>query len=142
MEAVSTVIERLKAHVPAIHATESLPIRQAVGRVLREPLTAPRDVPFAPLSLFDGYAVKGPFAEGERLAVVGKQFAGDPPSGLEVGAAMRIFTGALLPEGADTVIAQESAPVQSDGTIRCEEALHPGLACVPPGRTPARVKCC
>jgi len=126
VEAVSTVTERLRARIPAIDATESLPIRQAVGRVLREPLTAPRDVPFAPLSLFDGYAVKGPVAEGQRLAVAGKQFAGEPLSALESGTAMRIFTGALLPEGADTVIAQESAPVQSDGAIRCEEALEPG----------------
>ncbi|MFP4639775.1 MAG: gephyrin-like molybdotransferase Glp [Guyparkeria sp.] len=126
MEPVSGVIERLRRRIPVIGETASVSLADAVGRVLSEPLVAPRDVPFAPLSLFDGYAMKAPVAAGERFVVSGRQFAGDPPSRLAPGTAMRIFTGALLPEGADTVIAQESTAPDGDQAIRCTEALAAG----------------
>lgn len=125
METVERLLQRLLERVPTLAATENVPLLDAVGRVLREPVVAPRDVPIAPLSLFDGYAFKGPVNDGDRLPVAGKQFAGDPPARLEPGTAMRIFTGALLPEGADTVIAQESTQDDADA-IRCTESLQPG----------------
>ncbi len=126
MESVSRVIERLLERIPAIGETESVAVADAVGRVLGEPLVAPRNVPFAPLSLFDGYAMKAPVAAGARLVVSGKQFAGDPPARLAPGTAMRIFTGALLPEGADVVIAQESTEPDGEGAVRCTESLEAG----------------
>ena len=113
METVETVVAGLRDWIEPLGEAEHVPVQEAIGRVLAAPLAAPRDVPFAPLSLFDGYAVAGPLADGDAAVVVGKQFAGDPPSTLEPGSAMRIFTGALLPAGADTVIAQES--VERDG---------------------------
>lgn len=114
MEAVDDVVARLRDWIEPLGQSESVPVLDAVDRVLAEPVTAPRDVPFAPLSLFDGYAAAGPLVAGETCPVVGKQFAGDPPARLEPGTAMRIFTGALLPDGADTVIAQESVETEAD----------------------------
>ena len=114
MEAVDDVVARLRDWIQPLNRSESVPVLDAVGRVLAAPLTAPRDVPVAPLSLFDGYAVAGPLVAGESCPVVGRQFAGDPPATLEPGTAMRIFTGALLPQGADTVIAQESVEVDGE----------------------------
>ncbi|MFO7809061.1 gephyrin-like molybdotransferase Glp [Guyparkeria sp.] len=111
MESVEDVIKRLSEWIEPLSETERVSVFESVGRVLAEPLVAPRDVPIAPLSLFDGYAAAGPLVAGESLPVVGKQFAGDPPATLEPGAAMRIFTGALLPAGANTVIAQESVEI-------------------------------
>lgn len=113
MESVEDVIKRLADWIEPLAEVERVPVLESVGRVLAESLTAPRDVPIAPLSLFDGYAVAGPLVAGESLPVVGKQFAGDPPATLAPGSAMRIFTGALLPEGADTVIAQESVELDA-----------------------------
>jgi len=125
VEAVEDVVARLHDWIRPLAATEKVPVLQSVGRVLAEPVHAPRDVPFAPLSLFDGYAVAGPIATGDRVPVVGKQFAGDPPARLEPGTAMRIFTGALLPEGADTVVAQESVEL-ADGEACWRESLSAG----------------
>jgi len=117
VESVEQVIERLGEWIAPLAEIERVTVLESVGRVLAEPLAAPRDVPIAPLSLFDGYAAAGPLVAGESLPVVGKQFAGDAPATLKPGTAMRIFTGALLPEGADTVIAQES--VEIDGGRAC-----------------------
>ncbi len=113
MESVEQVIKRLSEWIAPQAEIERVPVLESVGRVLAEPLAAPRDVPIAPLSLFDGYAAAGPLVAGESSPVAGKQFAGDPPAILKPGTAMRIFTGALLPEGADTVIAQESVELDA-----------------------------
>lgn len=114
MDSVEDVVARLRDWIQPLGEAEQVPVLESVGRVLAAPVAAPRDVPVAPLSLFDGYAVAGPLAAGESCPVVGKQFAGDPPATLEPGTAMRIFTGALLPAGADTVIAQESVELDAD----------------------------
>ncbi|MFN2381029.1 MAG: gephyrin-like molybdotransferase Glp [Guyparkeria sp.] len=125
MKTVRQVLDRLLDRLPTLAGTEDVPVLDAVGRVLRDPVVAPRDVPFAPLSLFDGYALEGPIADGGRFPVSGKQFAGDPPARLVPGTAMRIFTGALLPEGGDTVVAQESTQ-EEGGVLRVTESLRPG----------------
>jgi molybdopterin molybdotransferase len=85
-----------------------MPLAQAAGRWLAEPLAALRDQPWADLSAMDGYAVRHADLPGPwRLA--GESAAGSPPgaSPLAPGTAMRIFTGAPLPPGADTVVMQE-----------------------------------
>ncbi len=132
MESIERVIERLVEWIEPVEGVEAVPVRESVGRVLAEPLTAPRDVPVAPLSLFDGYAVAGPLVAGASLPVVGKRFAGDPPSSLRPGTAMRIFTGALLPEGADTVVAQEAVTIV-EGQARWREDVAIGSGVRPTG---------
>ncbi len=95
----------------------SLPRRQAAGRTLGRALAARVDVPAADVSAMDGYALGGAAARstapgGEPTPVVGAIRAGDPPGFvLPAGAAVRIMTGAPLPQGADRVIPVE----QTDG---------------------------
>ena len=92
---------------------ESVSLAAAPGRYLAEPLLAARTQPAGDLSAMDGYALAG--AGGDAgWRVVGESAAGRPFNGaLAAGEAVRIFTGALLPEGADRVLIQEEA--QRDG---------------------------
>jgi molybdopterin molybdotransferase len=91
-------------------AAESVPLNEALGRVLFDDLTALRTQPPAAVSAMDGYAVRaGDVAEAPAtLHVIGEVAAGHPFEG-EVGAgkAARIFTGGVMPAGADTVVIQE-----------------------------------
>jgi molybdopterin molybdotransferase len=95
----------LAAPLPA----EVLPLIAALGRYLAAPLIAQRTQPAAALSAMDGYAISfadmpGPWQQTGSIA------AGDwPTAALEPGQTMRIFTGAPLPDGADTILVQEDA---------------------------------
>ncbi|WP_099823492.1 molybdopterin molybdotransferase MoeA [Oceaniglobus indicus] len=89
--------------------TETVPLRHAAGRVLAEPVRASRAQPPFDASAMDGYAIDGGAARpGARFDVIGENAAGHV-SDLAVGSgqALRIFTGAPLPRGADRVIIQE-----------------------------------
>lgn len=94
----------LATPLPAV----SVPIAEARGRYLAEPLLARRDQPWTDLSAMDGYAVRYADMPGP-WQLVGEMAAGDVPSQppLVPGTTMRIFTGAPLPPGVDTVILQE-----------------------------------
>ncbi|MFL6689914.1 MAG: gephyrin-like molybdotransferase Glp [Alphaproteobacteria bacterium] len=91
--------------------TECIPIGQADGRVLAEDVCAANNQPPFPVSAVDGYAVRSvDVASVPRvLKVIGSAPAGHPYSG-EVGAgeAVRIFTGGVIPPGADTIVIQEN----------------------------------
>jgi molybdopterin molybdotransferase len=105
--------------------TETVELAAALGRVLAEDVIAAHDVaPFAS-SAMDGFAVKaGP--AGRTLPVVGESRAGHPaPRALGDGEAMRISTGALLPDGADGVLQIELVRVEGD-TITLEDAVDRG----------------
>jgi molybdopterin molybdotransferase len=93
----------------------AIPLAQAAGRYLAEPLLALRDQPWADLSAMDGYAVRFADIPGP-WQIAGEMTAGALPAAepLAPGAAMRIFTGAPLPAGADTVIVQEDVALQGD----------------------------
>lgn len=95
--------------------SESVPLAQAAGRVLAAPVRAVRDQPPFAAAAMDGYAVAGPVAPGQVLTVVGEAGAGhsnDRPVG--PGEALRIFTGAPVPPGADRVIIQEDVAREGD----------------------------
>jgi molybdopterin molybdotransferase len=85
---------------------EPVPLRQALGRVLAEEVSSTLPVPPFDSSAMDGFAVvAGPAAE---LSVVGEARAGHPYSGLvSAGQAVRISTGAVVPDGADAVVPVE-----------------------------------
>jgi molybdopterin molybdotransferase len=90
---------------------ESVPLRQCAGRVLAAGIKAKRDQPPFPASAMDGYAVR--FADVQavpaKLKVVGSAPAGHGFGGtVKAGQAVRIFTGAPVPKGADTVVIQEN----------------------------------
>lgn len=95
-------------------AIETVPIRDAVGRWAADDLPALRTQPERALSSMDGYAIRFDDLPGP-WEVIGESAAGRPFGGLVgAGQAARIFTGAALPEGADTVLVQEEAA--RDGT--------------------------
>ncbi len=96
---------------------ENVPVSRAAGRVLAQDLVARRTQPTADLSAMDGYAVRAAdIAETPAtLTVIGESAAGRPFGGaVGTGEAVRIFTGALLPAGADTVVIQENTARDGD----------------------------
>jgi molybdopterin molybdotransferase len=100
-------------------ATEEVPIAEAGDRVLAKTLFARIALPAFNNSSMDGYAVIArEVRPGTRLAVVGEQSAGlDRQLRVKPGTAVRIFTGAPLPEGADAVLMQEDAERAGDEII-------------------------
>lgn len=97
---------------------ETVPLHAATGRWLAEPLTAQRTQPWTALSAMDGYAVRWADMPGPwRLAGAVQAGALPPETPLEPGTALRIFTGAPMPAGADTVVLQEDVTAQ-DGLVR------------------------
>jgi molybdopterin molybdotransferase len=97
------------------------------GRVLARDLIAGRDQPPFDVSAMDGWAMRFSDLEGgARLRAAGESAAGRPYSGaLEVGQAVRIFTGAAVPQGADTVVIQEDASV-TEGGVQVTTTPKPG----------------
>lgn len=90
---------------------ESIPVADAVGRVLAEPVQARRSQPSADMSAMDGYAFAFPatLEIPAELKLIGESAAGRPFEGaIRAGEAVRIFTGAVVPPGADTVVIQEN----------------------------------
>lgn len=94
--------------------SEMVPLRIALGRVLSAPVVATRDHPPYAASAMDGYAVRTADTPG-LLTMIGETAAGRPFDGACLpGTAVRISTGAALPEGADTVVIQEDARRDGD----------------------------
>ncbi len=146
--------------------TETLRLADALGRFVAAPLAARVDHPVFDNSAMDGYAVRvadladgnearaarqggrdgGLAARDFRLPLVGESRCGDAPGRLVPGSAMRIFTGAPLPAGADTVVIQEDVKldgetvvlprrVEADQNIRRHaEDFHRGDTLYEPGR--------
>lgn len=104
-------------------ALEWVGLTGAGGRILAEPLAARRTQPPVAMSAMDGYAARHEDAgTGASLAVVGAVAAGGLHEGtIGPGQALRIFTGAALPAGADTVVIQENVTA-ADGRITIDEA--------------------
>lgn len=98
-----------------VATVESLALRSTLGRVVAEDIISPCNVPNHNNSAMDGYAYNAEDAatEGETtLHVIGTAFAGRPFAGtINKGECVRIMTGAVLPQGADTVIMQERTQV-------------------------------
>ena len=108
---VAEALQRVLADAQALPA-EDVPLHEALGRVLARDVTALRTQPPAALSAMDGYAVRSAdVANGPKtLALIGEVAAGHPFDGtVGPGQAARIFTGGVMPDGADTVVVQELA---------------------------------
>lgn len=104
------------ARARALKETESVPLTEALGRVLARAETSPIDVPGYANSSMDGYALRAADVIGDApvsLRVAQRIAAGELGVTLAAGEAARIFTGAPLPEGADAVVIQEDC--QQDG---------------------------
>ena len=118
---------RVLAEVPVL-GVEEVPLADALGRVLREDVAAPGDVPQRDNSAMDGYAVR---AEDVANAPVSLRVIDDLPAGtvakkaVVAGTAIRIMTGALLPDGADAVVQVELTDAGAD-VVRVHEAVPRG----------------
>ena len=111
-------LRRIHAHVPVIADRERVALRETLDRVLAGDVVSPLDVPGHTNSAVDGYAVAGDALPGEgeaSLHCLGTAFAGAPFVGpVAPGECVRIMTGAVMPEGCDTVVMQEHARVDGD----------------------------
>jgi molybdopterin molybdotransferase len=122
-------LARILAGVPTLPAVES-PLLDALGLVLAEDVTADRDVPPFRNSAMDGYAVRGEDVASApaELRVVGEVAAGGfPDRTVGPGEAMRIMTGAPVPDGADTVVRVEDTDNASD-VVTIAAATPKGIA--------------
>jgi len=111
---VDEAIAQLLAQAPHAPSTEVIPLGQAAGRVIAEELFSPLDLPGWDNSAMDGYALRAADVpeQGGYLVLAGRIAAGhssDVP--LQAGQTVRIFTGAPLPPGADSVVPQERCRV-------------------------------
>ena len=121
----SMPVEQARTHIRSfltpLATVEQLPIRSALGRILAADVTSTIDVPGHDNSAMDGYAVRHADLKADAdvtLAVAGTSFAGKPfASSVASGEAVRIFTGAVIPAGCDTVVMQERASVV-DGKVK------------------------
>lgn len=101
---------RAAGYAAPIQESSNLPLCDASGRSLMEPVTADLPMPMFDHAAMDGFALALPdhvLSAGTALAQSGRVAAGDPPCTLQPGAAVRIFTGAPLPVGANAVAMQE-----------------------------------
>ncbi len=110
-------------------ATETIPLNIAMGRVLARTVKARVSQPPAAVSAMDGYAVRAADATTAPtdLEVVAEVPAGRPHDGnIASGQAARIFTGALLPNGTDSIVIQENTKNVGKGKVRILETASPG----------------
>ncbi|RZU45260.1 molybdopterin molybdochelatase [Fluviicoccus keumensis] len=126
---VSQAIERLRqaglAKTPEI---ETVPLESALNRVLAQDILAPVNVPPRDNSAMDGYALHTD-SLGEvplSLHISQRIPAGANPLPLEPGTAARIFTGAVIPEGANAVVMQENCCVEANNRVIIRQAFRTG----------------
>ena len=123
MISMAEALARIAGRVRAVRACERLPIRDCLNRVNNEAVKSPRNVPPRPNSAMDGWAIAhASLVDGEivELDEIGTAYAGKPFTGeCAAGQCVRIMTGALIPEGTDTVIMQEAAEI-AGGKIRID----------------------
>ncbi len=112
LRSVSEAQRQLIEMIAPVAGTETVPLQDADGRVLAEPIVAPYDLPLFANSSMDGFAVRAADTQSASsqapavLQVVADLPAGHDPGGIVVGAgqAVRIMTGAPIPDGADAVV--------------------------------------
>ena len=124
---VAEALEKVLAGFAPLPA-DAAPLADAHGRVLAEDLKALRTQPPEDVSAMDGYAVRGADVARvpARLTVIGEVAAGRPFVGtINTGEAARIFTGGVLPPGADTVVIQEVTQRDGDAVV-VKSATTPG----------------
>jgi len=112
------------------HVPQAIPVlvalSEATGLLLAEEIHSPIDVPAFDQSNMDGYAIRFADRMGP-LPIAGVQSAGpSEPQRLPPGAAMRIFTGAPVPEGADTIVMQEKTRVEEGKLLMTHDDIQYG----------------
>lgn len=127
MMSVDEAVSMIASRVEAVTDTEWVDLTEADGRILSADIRAPLALPPFTNSAVDGYAVRSadlPQDNEQSFPVSGRIQAGSPASGgIRAGEAIRIFTGAPMPAGADTVFMQEDVHLDAAGNV----VLPPGL---------------
>jgi molybdopterin molybdotransferase len=126
MLTTAQALSQLLAAARPLTGIETVPTIDANGRVLAADQYSQMDVPGSDNSSMDGYAVRAADCAGAaagsavRLPISQRIPAGQPGTALKPGSAARIFTGALIPEGADAVVMQESCVADGDHVLVSE----------------------
>ena len=125
---VADALAKILAAIPGPVESEAIPVAQAAGRTLAADIAALRTQPPFPASAMDGYAVRAADVASvpATLRLVGLSAAGHGYSEkIGPGEAVRIFTGAPVPEGADAILIQENAKADGD-TVTAREPVAAG----------------
>ncbi|THD47934.1 MAG: molybdopterin molybdotransferase MoeA [Bradyrhizobium sp.] len=137
MMSVDEAVAIIATRVSAVDEIEAVPLEKADGRILAGDISASLPLPPFTNSAVDGYAVRSsdlPLREEAAFPVSGRiqagASAGEP---VKPGHAARIFTGAPMPEGADTVFMQEDVRVDAAGKVVVPAGLRPGANVRPVG---------
>lgn len=133
---LESALEAILGSIKPIEASEDASPMGALGRVLAEDIRSPFDVPGHTNSAMDGYAFRQEDCASSgkaSLRLAGESFAGHPFSGqLHPGECIRIMTGAVVPETADTVVMQEDV-IEADGTVELNDVPRKGANIRPAG---------
>ncbi|WP_185982515.1 molybdopterin molybdotransferase MoeA [Aureimonas mangrovi] len=132
---VEDALERLLRDAIAIGGTEELPLRAAAGRILAETVVAHRTQPDFDASAMDGYAVRAEDVRvGTPLRLIGASAAGNAfERQLGPGEAVRIFTGAPVPPGANAVLIQENTARPDEASVIPTQPITQGSHIRPAG---------
>jgi len=137
MMSVDEAVGLIATRVTRIDEVETVALRAADGRILARDIAASLPLPPFTNSAVDGYAVRsGDLPKGAEaaFAVAGRVQAGASASEpIQPGQAVRIFTGAPMPEGADTVFMQEDVRLDGEGRVVLPAGLKPGANVRPAG---------
>ena len=128
-KAISDLVNEILQESQKLNHTsdiESVPLDQAINRILAKDLLSPIDVPTADNSAMDGFAFNGDCLNNNEdaitLQVVGTAYAGKPYEGkISQGECLKIMTGALMPHGCDTVIPQELTESADDSVVSLKQ---------------------
>ena len=127
---VATALDHITQRITAVAEFESLPIRDCLGRINFKPVKSPINVPGHANSAMDGFAIAFNSLNRSGITVlkeIGTAYAGTTFSGrCADNECVRIMTGAVMPQGTDTVIMQEKAELDEAGRVRIDSRHRPG----------------
>src|SRR5579871_812959 len=136
MLSVDEAVGIITSRVTPILETERVALIDADGRILARDVAAPLPLPPFTNSAVDGFAVAGadlPREEEQTFPVAGRVQAGSSGETAKPGHAVRIFTGAPMPDGTDTVFMQEDVRLEDSGKVVLPAGLKAGANVRPAG---------
>ena len=137
-QTLEAALENLMREITPLAETETVGLDQAHGRILREDIHAPIAVPLQDTAAVDGYAFYHDDLTDMPLPVHGHIRAGHPLEGAAPrGAAYRIFTGAPMPDGPDSVAMEEFCSLDENGRVTLPDGIRKGANFRPMGENVA-----
>ena len=136
MMSVDEAVRLIASRVQAVRETETVALADGDGRILARDIAAPLPLPPFTNSAVDGFAVHGndlPRDRERAFPVTGRVQAGAAAQAAQRGHAVRIFTGAPMPDGTDTVFMQEDVRIDDEGRVVLPAGLKAGANVRPAG---------